>query len=193
MTNIRCKDLQTYSLSSRIRRAYYPIHPAPANPESGSLLYLENLSTCLPKQTYVNTSAIYRIPRSLINSPYHHKSTGTPFRLSMESFAEMQFQLNLPLPTAYPFAIQQQFYAPELHSWGPQPIDNSLAEALNYPGLPLSDAYWMIQNQFSTQPDYCQPDDGSAGTTQPIYSCHFYNSHTSEPWGSPVLSGLVSA
>ena len=146
LTSLSNKPLLDYHVGYRAN--YLPIHPAPAHPDTGKLLFLAN-NIYLQKDTYVKTKTVYCIPRFLLGGEYLDKQRGQPIQLCLESL-NMVFNQALGVDTGYygddngyhdditAFQQPQQF---QLNPWAYEFVPNAAFTAVLQPQFTPVEAY----------------------------------------------------
>lgn len=71
-----------------------PIHPSPAHPDNGILLFLDR-GLKLPKKTYVKTEKSFSIHWKLLQAEYGEPRTGRRYKLKTDSFAKLLQHVNI--------------------------------------------------------------------------------------------------
>lgn len=87
-------------MPSRIRALHLPIHPSPAHPDNGILLFLDR-GLKLPKKTYVKTEKTFSLQWKLLQAEYGEPRTGRRYRLKPDSFAKLLQHVDIGGPTGH--------------------------------------------------------------------------------------------
>lgn len=115
-----------------MRALHLPIHPSPAHPDSGKLLFLED-GLCLNKNTNVKLETRYLVPTSLINFRYRDSRSRQKFRLQPQSLKTVLSAVNLTRPAQSPAGIEEY----NLLIRGPEPASPSTSSHTGpIPGFP---------------------------------------------------------
>ncbi|KAK0509610.1 hypothetical protein JMJ35_008004 [Cladonia borealis] len=84
LSSLNGKSINEYSRVASIRASHLPIYPAPAHPDSGKVLFLDN-GLRLDRDTNVKLKTRYLLPLSLINFRYCDHRTQQKYTLQSVS------------------------------------------------------------------------------------------------------------
>lgn len=98
------KCINEYSRVASIRASHLPIYPAPAHPDSGKVLFLDN-GLRLDKDTNVKLKNRYLLPLSLINFRYCNHRTQQKYTLQSVSLDIVLGAVDYGQPAKYPPGI----------------------------------------------------------------------------------------
>ena len=98
------RNIEEYSSVASIRASHLPIYPAPAHPDSGKVLFLDN-GLRLDKDTNVELKTRYLLPLSLINFRYCDHRTQQKYTLQSVSLDVVLGAVDSGQPAKYPAGI----------------------------------------------------------------------------------------